>query len=41
MEPLKGIGWPQVVFCLVVCGGPFIIVGGFLAVVRFLSKRKR
>ena len=41
MEQLRGIGFPQVVFCLVVCGGPFLIVGGVMMLVRWLSQRKR
>ncbi len=41
MEPLRGIGWPQVVFCLVVCGGPVVIVGGFMLLVRAWSRRKK
>ena len=41
MEPLRGIGFGQVVFCLVVCGGPILIVGGVLYIARVLSNRKR
>lgn len=41
MEPLRGIGFGQVVFCLVACGGPFLIVGTVMMVLRVLSRRKR
>jgi len=41
MEQLRGFGFPQFVFFLVICGGPIIIVGGVMYLVRWLSNRKR